>query len=151
MDVSSLFNVLVSTFAVMLLGFLLPKLEMVDRVTVGKGLGGLIGKLLLPAVLFKQMANLEIGSLDRKVVLSMLLAKVPNAVSATCGQQNTVCCVSFDLCLFDREGRSVHRDGIAVALDRLLPESRPEGGPRCHHGLQPERHCYRARRAAPNV
>ena len=52
MDVSSLFNVLVSTFAVMLLGYLLPKLEYVDRGSVGKGLGGLVAKLLLPAVLF---------------------------------------------------------------------------------------------------
>lgn len=69
MNVSSLFNVLVSTFSVMVIGYILPKLEIVEKTAVSKGLGGVVAKLMLPAVLFKQMANLEIGTLDWKVVI----------------------------------------------------------------------------------
>lgn len=87
LDVDGLFNVLVSTFVVMFMGFILPRLGLIDQNTAGKGIGGdkhtvglsvealqgcaliprcsptsgLVANVLLPAVLFKQMATLSVG------------------------------------------------------------------------------------------
>ena len=43
-------KVLISTFGVMGFGYFLPKLGVIDREAVSKGIGGLVGRLVLPAV-----------------------------------------------------------------------------------------------------
>lgn len=78
-DVGLLFNAIFSTFAIIALGYALPASGFVTK-DIGKGIGQLVGKLLLPCLLFEEIALLEINKIDWQLVGAIVVAKVITCV-----------------------------------------------------------------------
>lgn len=73
--VTSLASALCSTFALILLGFVLVKWEVVQQGDVLRGLGKFVGLIALPCLLFRSIAVLDLMGLDWNLVAGVALAK----------------------------------------------------------------------------
>ena len=82
--ISDIFNVLVSTFGIMACGYLLPLYGGVNRDAVAAGIGGLVGRMVLPVVLFKQMLQINPGGLNWQLIGALAAAKVLLFVGTAC-------------------------------------------------------------------
>eukprot|EP00928_Gymnodinium_smaydae_P032184 TRINITY_DN23375_c2_g1_i2.p1 TRINITY_DN23375_c2_g1~~TRINITY_DN23375_c2_g1_i2.p1 ORF type:complete len:640 (-),score=41.16 TRINITY_DN23375_c2_g1_i2:320-2239(-) len=74
-DAAGLFNAISSTFVIIGLGYFLPALGWLPK-DVGKSLSPLVGKLLLPCLLFLETSTLDLGSIRWSLVGAIVLAKM---------------------------------------------------------------------------
>lgn len=78
-DVGKLFNAIFSTFAIIALGYAMPASGWLPK-DVGKGISPLVGKLLLPCLLFEATATLEIDDINWRLVGAIAVGKVITCV-----------------------------------------------------------------------
>ena len=73
-SVSNLFPAIAQSFAVIIIGYIFG-LSKIIRVNETKSIGILVGKLALPALLFKNLATLDLTAISWPFLGGMLLSK----------------------------------------------------------------------------
>eukprot|EP01138_Halocafeteria_seosinensis_P013915 gb/GECG01014210.1/.p1 GENE.gb/GECG01014210.1/~~gb/GECG01014210.1/.p1 ORF type:complete len:572 (+),score=35.20 gb/GECG01014210.1/:1-1716(+) len=73
---SSLATALFSTYLLIILGFVIVKLDIIRQADVSTGIGKFTGLIALPTLLFRSIATINLGGINWNVVAGVALAKV---------------------------------------------------------------------------
>lgn len=74
-SVSNLFPVIAQSFAIIILGYIFGYFKIIP-LNEARSIGTLVGKLALPAILFKNLAILDVTSISWPFLASILVAKL---------------------------------------------------------------------------
>ena len=133
-SLTSLFSTLFTTFGVIAIGYASKRTGYFSR-EAKAGLGELVGKVALPALLFRAIATLQLSDLKAEFIVGVLVAKVTlfvvtigtaKMVGRGLADQHVECAVS---------GSAAHRPGL-LGLRYALGASRQAGG-RLRCGARP--------------